>query len=121
MASTNSTGDDIKYWFNNEAPGEMSLAEFQAFFPPKYRQHAQVKDLWMDYRAHHEHVMNVIGYEIDEEMNEREADKGSTTHELDDLDTALANLAQAEHELDELNNKVHQDIQNCEVMIAMQV
>lgn len=44
-----------------------------------------------------------------------------TTHELDDLDTALANLAQAEHELDELNNKVHQDIQNCEVMIAMQV
>lgn len=31
----------------------------------------------MDYRAHHEHVMNVIGNEIDEEMNEREADKGS--------------------------------------------
>lgn len=37
------------------------------------REHAQVKDLWMDYRAHYEHVMKVIDNEIEEEMVEREA------------------------------------------------
>lgn len=39
------------------------------------REHAQVKDLWMDYRAHYEHVMKVIDNEIEEEMVEREADR----------------------------------------------
>lgn len=37
-----------------------------------YREHAQVKDLWMDYRAHHNHVVKVVDNELQEEMNERE-------------------------------------------------
>jgi hypothetical protein len=37
-----------------------------------HREHAQVKDLWMDYRAHHSHVVKVVDNELQEEMNERE-------------------------------------------------
>jgi hypothetical protein len=95
MTSYDPTGDSIKSWLHTQAPQELSLSQFQSYFPVEYRysfemtiaktcsrtdllslqkprEHAQVKDLWMDYRAHHNHVVKVVDNEIQEEMNERE-------------------------------------------------
>jgi hypothetical protein len=42
-----------------------------------------------------------------------------TQENFDDLTTALANLAEAERELDRLNNDVERDIHECQALIAM--
>ncbi|KAI9286335.1 hypothetical protein BC943DRAFT_321760 [Umbelopsis sp. AD052] len=119
MTSYNPTGDSIKSWLHSQAPLELSLTQFQSYFPAEYREHAQVKDLWMDYRAHYNHVVNVVDNELKEEMNEREIIRNDTQENFDDLTTALANLTEAERELDRLNNDVERDIHECEALIAM--
>ncbi|KAG2179519.1 hypothetical protein INT44_006365 [Umbelopsis vinacea] len=74
----------------------------------------------MDYRAHYNHVVNVVDNELKEEINEREIIRNDKTQEnFDDLTTALANLTEAERELDRLNNDVERDIHECEALIAM--
>lgn len=93
MTSNDQTGESIKSWLHSQAPQELSLPHFQSYFPVEYRysietkelytsartdfmtlhrEHAQVKDLWMDYRAHHSHVVKVVDNELQEEINERE-------------------------------------------------
>ncbi|CAO3660876.1 unnamed protein product [Umbelopsis vinacea] len=118
MTSSLTPDDEIKSWFNTQAPEELSLSQFQSFFPIEYRACSSQR-FWMDYRAHYEHVMKVIDNEIEEEMVEREAGRKKTPNDLDDINTALANLARAERELDHLNDEVQQDIQKCEAMILM--
>ncbi|KAI8576126.1 hypothetical protein K450DRAFT_258155 [Umbelopsis ramanniana AG] len=119
MTSHDPTGDSIKSWLHSQAPQELSLSQFQSYFPAEYRERAQVKDLWMDYRAHHNHVIKVVDNELQEEMNERQIIRNDSQENFDDLTTALANLAEAERELDRLNNDVERDILECEALIAM--
>ncbi|CAO3696270.1 unnamed protein product [Umbelopsis ramanniana] len=119
MTSNNQTGESIKSWLHSQAPQELSLPQFQSYFPVEYREHAQVKDLWMDYRAHHSHVVKVVDNELQEEINEREITRNDTPKNLDELTTALANLADAERELDRLNNDVERDIHECQALLAM--
>ncbi|KAJ2959114.1 hypothetical protein NQZ79_g5401 [Umbelopsis isabellina] len=120
----NSNYSDIKSWFENQAPDQLSLTQFQSYFPAEYsnvsgREHAQVKDLWMDYRAHHRHVMNVIGDEVKKDLDARANPIVEQESDLSQyITSSLTTLERADADLNNMNYQINEQLQECAVQIA---
>ncbi|KAG2180082.1 hypothetical protein INT43_003869 [Umbelopsis isabellina] len=83
------------------------------------REHAQVKDLWMDYRAHHRHVINVIGDEVKKDLDARSNPIVDQESELSQyITSSLTTLEVADADLNDMNIRINEQLQECAVQIA---